>query len=202
MAPTDNLISALGGVNNTIADVVNYYGNCEPGASSSIQSNVNDIILQMNKTEEVLYNLTSFIDLNNTECFSHIDLITGNLSLTTDHIETIVNLIRCEVLYPAWFHVVDVGFCTDLFGGFFILWVCQFATSGALFIVMCIASVMFLQYEAPVDPEYTEGNSYELPNPEEVDEKFKGDVEMVGDYDNPAAENYHELERGGPVLLD
>ena len=205
MQPADNLVNALGNSSSSVATIVNYYGNCPPGASSFIQDNVDAIILQLNQTGEILKNITSQISgYNASGCESILDGMQGNITLMGDGIEDIGKLIQCEILHSIWDDVVNTGFCDNLFGGFFILWVCQFVTSGTIFIVMCIASVMFLQYEGPkIDPELENQYAVAIDEDENYQQKQKGDIEMMGSgdygkYEPPAAGEFHQLETGHP----
>lgn len=206
MQPADNLVNALGGLNSSVATIVNYYGNCPPGASSFIQDNKNAISLQLSQVNESLTNLT--IEFSNfgggaQDCKASLDGMIGNITLMDNAITSMGEIIKCETLNPIWAAVVNTGFCDNLFGGFFILWVCQFVTSGMIFIVMCIASVMFLQYEGPkIDPEQETQYAVAVDEEENYQQKQKGDIEMMGSgnygkYEPPAAGQYHQLEAGG-----
>ena len=108
--------------------------------------------------------------------------------------------LTCTKINNAWRGVMYDGLCGDFFEGFYILWVCQFLTSGMLFFVMCVGSVLYLQFghytEGDYGKVYVEGDEHvdEYGNSYGDEDVNHASVTKEGDYDTPAVESYHQKE--------
>ena len=56
----------------------------------------------------------------------------------------------CPPLQSLWFSIVNTAICTDLFTGFYSLWVSQLITSLFLFLALMLASISWQYYDLPV----------------------------------------------------
>ena len=56
----------------------------------------------------------------------------------------------CPPLQRLWFSIVNTAICTDLFTGFYSLWVSQLITSLFLFLAVMLASISWQYYDLPV----------------------------------------------------
>jgi hypothetical protein len=55
------------------------------------------------------------------------------------------------MLNQVWYQVVNVGLCGDSFSGLYEIWLCIVITNTLLFVALCIASVLFVQFDHKYD---------------------------------------------------
>ena len=135
------------------------------------------------------------MDVAHPKCNPSLDYMFGNLTVISAGIVDFIAELGCTKINNAWRGVMYDGLCGDVFDGLYILWICQFLTSGMLYFVMCVGAVLYLQFG-----HYTEGDGRVYVDDEHVDEygnAYSGEVEPTvvtqkGDYDTPAAESYHQ----------
>ena len=191
MHPANNIISLLP-EGSYIGNITAYYTKCD--GENPINDTLRDVIKKFTSVNETFYNISNsqsgFINQSHPYCQPDLKDITSNISTIIDNIILLGQQIECGPLYSAWNNIVNIGLCTNGFSGLFILWVCQFVTSGMLFIVMCIASVMFLQYHPPIAA--TEGEVIAYKEAEYLDD-VPGAIEEGNKdfYEDPAGEQYH-----------
>ena len=101
--------------------------------------------------------------------------------------------------------MVNKALCGNGFAGLYILWVCQYLTSGMLFLVACVSSILYMQFES-IKEGHKVGHS--MLDEEDFDEYGQpyGDKAVGGEYeqgavvlpdtayDEPAASKYHHVE--------
>ena len=188
MHPADNIISLL--PEGIVSNITAFYTKCD--GESPINDTLTDVKNEFSKVKEKFDNITSESGFNQLypNCKPDLDDITSNITVIIDNILSLGKQIDCGPLQLAWHKFVNIGLCTNGFTGLFILWVCQFVTSGMLFIVMCIASVMFLQYHPPIAA--MEGEAVAYKEAEYLDDAPGAFEEGNKDfYEEPAGEQYH-----------
>ena len=205
MAPEDNLISLLDSGNMTdLSGIVGYYTKCEGGDNNPVSIQLDSISASFDLLQVYGLNVSNIFNETSyyvsADCTDMLDGAMEHFGLISQQLGEIIQLAKCDALNLAWSDVVNQGLCTNGFTGFFILWLCQFVTSGMLFIVMCIASVLFLQYGGTqiLADNTAEGDDYQ-----EVQRAQNNYDDQ--DYDQQAGDGYHmEVEKGNnaPPALD
>lgn len=152
MAPSDNILKIF--TSGSIFDILNYYLSCK--GYNPVGTYVDDSITANNN----LYNTTQYATIkysailaNKPKCLSVINQINaGVLSITTP-LTDLKMYTECSPINKVWNDVVNKGFCTSGFTGLFEIWICLFVVSVFFFVVLCFASVLFVQFEAVAEAE-------------------------------------------------
>ena len=190
MNPADNIINLLPD-GSYIGNITAYYTKCV--GENPINDTLADVLKKFTDVNETFNNITSQSSTFNQsypDCLPDLNDITSNIKIIIENLDLLGEQIECGPLYSAWNNIVNIGLCSNGFSGLFILWICQFVTSGMLFIVMCIASVMFLQYHPPIAA--MEGEAVAYKEAEYLDDAPGAIEEGNKDfYEEPAGEQYH-----------
>jgi len=217
MGPSDH-VSRLVGNDNFTLGVVEYFTRC--AGNNPLQDSLNNITDQFNELLAKKTELTDYLDkydyniTNDSsfpgydpsytrdsvhpQCKPGLDNMFDNLTDISTGVLDFAAELTCTKIYRAWKGVMYEGLCGEVFEGFYVLWVCQFLTSGMLFFVMCIGAILYLQFG-----HYTEGDGRVYVEGEEpIDEygnNYSDEVEQAavikeGNYDTPAVESYHQKE--------
>lgn len=158
MDPTKNLESIVG--DGSVGDLISYYGTCTGNDPfySDITSATSD--LQSYSTD-----LTSSFSVPcNTAGNGQIVTAANNAILgITNGLQDITGTTTCESLNPVYDKFMNQAFCTNGYGGLFIIWFCCSICSIGLFFAMAYSSVLYQYFGVPWKLRPEDGKGQAIP---------------------------------------
>jgi hypothetical protein len=187
MSPNDNIINMF--PSGFLNDLLSYYLNCN--GNDLIGTDVN-LATTLTSTINV-----SIITLRNVvnpapsgACNSALLSVSAEVNNLTPYLTDLQTYLSCPSVNKIWYEIINVGLCGDSFSGFFEIWLVIISTNTLLFVSMCIASVMFVQFDIKFeDPDVSEA--------EFVDESVN--IEYVG---APSAPSHPGASHVQMVVVD
>lgn len=160
MDPSGNVIDLVTETtNNTdFKNLLNYYLNCI--GTSPIGSDLDDGILALNY---VIGNITTndaYIGNggnDDTLCRTEMDSIKAQSQQSLTTLQSLLDFFGCSAVNNAWSQIVNEGLCTKGYSGFYALWISLYLVSFCLFFLMCVAAILFKQYEYQVEGHNEDG---------------------------------------------
>lgn len=199
VTPTDNIRSLVKGT--SFSGVVNYYSSCD--GSNPLQSTIDSAQTALSALNQTLHGLTNSTGPCQGDSYL-LDAITLVPLAQADY-DSIVNQFACVPIRDQYDSLINKGFCTQFVDGFFNIWIAQYVTSGLLFALICLASVLYQYYGQAWKLDFT--NIDAVPEHHEhqddhgdqhhVHPDHQPQAEHHAEHHAPHADNHHHHEHGG-----
>lgn len=202
MDATNHFVRAL--PDGNIERFMQFYSNCSTFSSISgvVATNTSNfffteianltmLLPQINNAITALTNSSSAPCHNNTLLLS---AFATNDALTVQ-LPTLTTLTDCAAIQQPWLAATQDGWCDDVITGAYYMWIAQFATSGVLFFVICVASLLKEYYVELTVLTCYERDKYKKLHPESEQSSDKGSGDDVQkDLAESKGSDYHSKE--------
>lgn len=128
--------------------ILNYYINCE--GESPIGS---ELDIAEDSLDEILDEINDNSAYFSSGCTAEMDMISTETTAAVASVLEMANIFECTAINSAWGKIVNEGICSEGFTGIYSLWVCLVIVAFLLFAILCIAAIVFKQFELQVEPE-------------------------------------------------
>lgn len=150
MSPNDNIVNIFS--SGFIHDTLSYYLTCT--GNDLIGNDLGNATNLTKAIDDAMEALTVSGFSASVSCEAALNGVSTNISELAPVLGNLTQYVQCPSLNKIWYEIVNVGLCGDSFSGFFEIWLVIISTNTLLFVSMCIASVMFVQFDVKFeDPD-------------------------------------------------
>ena len=149
VAPTRNLISVIpvgSNSNYSAQDSMSYYATCT--GRSVVGDIIDDTwvnIRYINNSLNILYNTTKY----GCERNPFVKIMLDDMARIGEAFGPVSRITACGPVQSVWFDLINRCLCTDLFNGFYGLWLAQLLTSFFIYFAIIMASISYQYYDIP-----------------------------------------------------
>ena len=146
MSPNDNIINMFS--SGSIHDLLDYYLRCSPDGNDILGGLFENATKFSDLIDDAISDVTSTSGLTLTDkCEYSLNNVSHAVASITPIFNYMGQLVQCPNINQIWYQIVNVGLCGDSFSGLFEIWLIIIITNVLLFFSMCIASVLFVQFD-------------------------------------------------------
>ena len=168
MQPTQKFASLVPG---SLKDVILYFGECS--VDNPYASSISSASDAMNEMADAINSIGPLCESLGYASEKAEWWTAGNDTVAvSDSIDKLNDDLDCPTLQSIYNLLINESLCTNLFGGFYKLWISEYLVSGMLFFLMIMASVIYHYFGVAWKLKKTEAHTHGEVGDEDGDAKF------------------------------